>query len=118
MLVTFLSNKNKVIIREMSEMKVITIKDNEQYLRQISKKVDIHDKTILDDIKVLDEYCKANDVLAMAAIQLGIPKRIVYLKKTNLDIINKEQIDIATEEEKNYNECRVLINPVVIKKKG
>ena len=33
---------------------------------------------------VLSINCKNNSVMAMAAIQLGIPKRIVYLKNTNL----------------------------------
>lgn len=34
----------------------------------------------------------------MAAVQLGIPKRLVYLKNTNLDIVNKIQNDTLTEE--------------------
>ena len=64
------------------------------------------------------EYCKENEVMAMAAVQLGIPKRLVYLKNTNLEIINKLQTDESTEEENNYNEARVLINPVIIKREG
>lgn len=56
--------------------------------------------------------------MAMAAVQLGIPKRLVYLKNTNIDIINKMQTDDETEQEKNYNEARVLINPVIIKREG
>lgn len=54
----------------------------------------------------------------MAAVQLGIPKRIVYLKNTNLELIQKEQNGKRTEEEKQYNEQRVLINPVIIKREG
>ena len=71
-----------------------------------------------DNIKVLETYCKKADVLAMAAVQLWIPKRIIYLKNTNLEIINKMQNDTATEEEKSFDEGRVLINPVVIKREG
>ena len=56
--------------------------------------------------------------MAMAAVQLGIPKRLVYLKNTNLDIINKIQTDSTNDEEKNYNEARVLINPVIINREG
>jgi len=56
--------------------------------------------------------------MAMAAVQLGIPKRLVYLKNTNLDNINKFQTDSTTEEEENYNEARVLINPVIINREG
>ena len=54
----------------------------------------------------------------MASIQLEIPKRLIYLKNTDLDIVNKIQDNSVTEEEKNYNEARVLINPVVISKEG
>lgn len=99
-------------------MKAITIYDNEEFLRQISKDVDLNDEDLLNDIKILEEYCKENRVMAMAAVQLGIPKRLVYLKNTNLDIINKMQENAATEEEEKYNEARVLINPIVRSREG
>lgn len=102
-----------------NKLKSITIADNEPYLRQISVDVDIStDSDLKNDIKTLEQYCKENEVMAMAAIQLGIPKRLVYLKNTNLDIINKIQTDSTTDEEQNYNEARVLINPVIIKREG
>lgn len=102
-----------------NKLKSITIADNEPYLRQISVDVDIAtDSDLKNDIKILEQYCKENEVMAMAAIQLGIPKRLVYLKNTNLDIINKIQTDSTTDEEQNYNEARVLINPVIIKREG
>ena len=99
-------------------MKAITIEDNEEYLRQISVEVDLNDNDLKKDIQVLENFCKENDVMAMAAVQLGIPKRIVYLKNTNLDIINKMQTNSETEKERNYNERRILINPVITKKEG
>lgn len=99
-------------------MKAITINDNEEFLRQISKDVDLNDDNLLNDIKVLEEYCKENRVMAMAAVQLGIPKRLIYLKNTNLDIINKMQENAATEEDEKYNEARVLINPVIKTREG
>lgn len=100
-------------------MEAITIKDNETFLRQVSTPIDFSNiKQIKNDIKMLEEYCKENEVMAMAAVQLGIPKRLVYLKNTNLEIINKLQTDESTEEENNYNEARVLINPVIIKREG
>lgn len=102
----------------MSDIKVVTIADNEEYLRQVSLPVDFNDKSLKKDIAVLDKYCKEYEVLAMAAVQLGIPKRIIYLKNTNLDIVNKIQDDSVSEEEKNYNEARVLINPVIISREG
>lgn len=100
----------KVKIKEKKKIESITIEDNEEYLRQISKEVDIKNgKELMSDISVLDEYCKENELMAMAAIQLGIPKRMIYLKNTNLDIINKIQANTVSEEEKNYNEAKVLI---------
>lgn len=101
------------------KIKQITIEDNEEYLRQISSPVDIkNDQELQENIKVLEKFCLENEVMAMAAVQLGIPKRIVYLKNTNLDIIDKIQTDSLTEEEKNYNEAKILINPIIKKKEG
>lgn len=103
----------------MEKINSITIEDNETWLRQVSTLVDIeNDKDLKNDIEVLDTFCKENDVMAMAAVQLGIPKRLVYLKNTNLEIINKMQNNTTTEEENDYNEARVLINPVVINREG
>ena len=100
-------------------MEKITIKDNEDFLRQVSSIVDIeNDNELIENINVLDSFCRENDVMAMAAVQLGIPKRIVYLKNTNLDIINKMQTNSQTEDEYKYNESRVLINPMIIKREG
>lgn len=101
------------------KIKQITIKDNEQFLRQLSKHVDITlDKDLPKDIEILEKFCKENEVMAMAAVQLGIPKRIIYLKNTNLDIINKIQTNSLSEEEKNYNESKVLINPIISNRRG
>lgn len=103
----------------MNKIKVITIADNETYLRQKSSSVDItNDKKLVSDIAILDEFCKNNGVLAMAAIQLGIPKRIIYLKNTKLELVQKMQTNIANEEEENYNEEKILINPLIISRQG
>lgn len=69
-------------------------------------------------MEVLEKYCCQNEVLAMAANQLGILKRIIYLKNTDLDMINKFQNNTASEEEDNYNLRKVLINPVILEKQG
>lgn len=98
--------------------KVITIYDDELYLRQISKEVDLSDEKLKKDILILEEYCRQNDVMAMAAIQLGIPKRLVYLKNTDLERIRRSQYNIQTEEDQNYNEAKILINPIIRRCKG
>lgn len=101
------------------EIKRLTISDSEDFLRKKSLVVDIkNDKHLNNDIKVLEEFCLENEVMAMAAVQLGILKRLIYLKNTNLDLINKSQTDSLSEEEKLYNEARVMINPVILKKEG
>lgn len=102
----------------MDKLESITIKNNEQYLRQHSRKVDISDPELHNNIVVLQDYCMQNDVMAMAAVQLGIPKRIVYVKNTNLEILNKRLTDEGKEETKDYNEAKVLINPEIISREG
>ena len=102
----------------MEKLQSITIENNEQYLRQISKKVNIADPELHNNIVVLQNYCIQNEVMAMAAIQLGIPKRIVYVKNTNLDILNKRLTDEGKEETKDYNEAKVLINPEILLREG
>ena len=93
-------------------MKIVrkTIENDEEYLRQISKEETFEDiKTLKDEIKLLEEYCLQTECFALASIQIGIPKRIIYLKNTSLDI---------AIENKEYNEAKVLINPVVLLRKG
>lgn len=92
-------------------MKIIrkTIENDEEYLRQISKEVSFDDKSYIDDIKLLEEFCNNTECFALAAVQIWMPKRIVYLKNTKLD---KDLWD------KDYNEARILINPVIVSRKG
>ena len=85
-----------------------TIENDLEYLRQISKEVSFDDIELRNDIKLLEEFCINTECFALAAVQIGIPKRIVYLKNTNLDKVG----------DKEYNESRVLINPTVTSKKG
>ena len=103
----------------MARENLITIEKDESWLRKKSDLVDIKsDEDLKLDIEVLEKFCKENEVMAMAANQLGILKRLVYLKNTNLDIINRMQSNNSTLEDEIYNEARVLINPVVLKREG
>ena len=56
--------------------------------------------------------------MGLAFPQLGIPKRIVYVKNTDLEIAKKQSTPEGKEETKDYNEAKVLINPVIISKSG
>lgn len=78
------------------------------WLRQVSKEVDLGTEDISEDLKALEEYCLVHSVFAMAAVQLGIPKRLVYIKNTDLDKIEDEE----------WNEATVLVNPVIKRKEG
>ena len=102
----------------MEKLESITIEKNEKYLRQISSKVNFGDPEIHNNIVVLQDYCMQNEVMAMAAVQLGIPKRIIYVKNTNLEILNKRLMEDEKEETNDYNEAKVLINPEIISKEG
>lgn len=112
--------REKLAEIKKNEIQVMTIENNEVYLRQKSKPVDIkNDKGLCHDIAILEEFCKENEVMAMAAVQLCIPKRLIYLKNTNLDIIDKiQKNDELSKEERTYNEARVLINPVIKNRRG
>jgi len=85
-----------------------TIENDEEYLRQISLPVDLSNDDYKEVIEKLEKACEEETLaMALASIQLGIPLRLVYLKKTNLEKLDED-----------YNEARVLINPVIIKKEG
>ena len=103
----------------MDKIKIITILDDEKYLRQISKPVVFPDKELKKDIKKLEQYFAQSDkTLALAAVQIGIPKRLIYIKNTDLELIKRKTNGEETEEDKIHNEHRVLINPEIISKEG
>ena len=91
------------------EIKRKTIENDEEYLRQISVPVSLDDNSYKKEIDMLEQFCLETECFALAAVQIGIPKRMIYLKNTTLDV---------PLEEMNYNESKVLINPVVVSKKG
>ena len=82
-----------------------TITNDEEYLRQVSKEVSFSNDDYKKDISLLEKFCLENECFALAAVQIGIPKRIVYLKNTTLDI---------SIENMNYNESKILINPTIL----
>ena len=84
-----------------------TIENDEEYLRQVSKDVDPKDPDLEKELDVLSKYCAKEDVFAMAAVQIGIPKKIIYLKNTKLDM-----------HDKTTNKGIVLINPKIVEQKG
>ena len=65
-------------------MEAKTIEKDLEWLRQRSKEVKLDDKDLGNDIEVLRDYSLNHGVLAMAAIQLGINKRLIYIKNTEI----------------------------------
>ena len=60
-------------------------------------------------MKLLGKLCIETEFFALATVQIGIPKRMIYLKNTALDV---------PLQDINYNESKVLINPIVTSRKG
>lgn len=87
-----------------------TIKNDEAFLRQVSTEIDFAKDNVEDYIKSLKEYCENNAVYALAPVQIGIPKRIIYLRNTTSDM--------TKNEDANYNENLIYINPIIISQKG
>ncbi|MDE6583542.1 MAG: peptide deformylase, partial [Clostridia bacterium] len=90
-------------------MEVITIFENEKFLRQKSKDVDIkNDKDLPKDISLLKTYLTEHPgFYALASIQLGIDKKILY--------VCSPTPDTSKNDEKDHI---VMINPQIIEQKG
>ena len=87
-----------------------TIENDEEYLRQISTPVDFVNDNYFEYISALKEYCQNNAVYALAPVQIGIPKRIIYFRNTTPDM--------TKNKDSNYDESIVLINPNIIETRG
>jgi len=86
-----------------------TIEKDEAYLRQISATVDFSDKNLLKELDDLKTFAGATECFALAAVQIGIPKRIIYLKNTDPNVSNTDM---------THDESKILINPRIVSRKG
>lgn len=87
--------------------KLVTIKEDEAFLRQISKEVVFPDAELAQDFADLKEYTLANKVFAMASVQIGIPKRLIFVKNTD-----------PNDRSENGTNHITMVNPVILSKKG
>ena len=87
--------------------KLVTIKEDEAFLRQISKEVVFPDKELMQNFEDLKEYTLANSVFAMASVQIGIPKRLIFVKNTD-----------PSDHTKIGSNHITMVNPVILSKKG
>ncbi len=87
-----------------------TIDKDLEYLRQVSEPVDF----AKDDVEViaayLKEFCTKQVLYALAPVQIGIPKRMIYFKNTTEDMTKNETAD--------YDENCILVNPKILSQKG
>ena len=103
----------------MNKISTLTIENNEEFLRQTSRPVKLPDPELEKNIELMDRYFEQSDrTIALASIQLGIPKRLIYLKNTDIESVSRAFTDQKTEEDKKHNERRILINPVIISREG
>ena len=91
-------------------LKRITIEDNEKYLRQISSNVNFNNDDYKKEIEDLRTYCMNSECYALAPIQIGIPKRIIYIRNTSSDM--------TKNNDNTYSEEILYINPVIKKMYG
>lgn len=94
----------------MMNLDRITIENNERFLRQISSDVDFNQDNYIELVTLLQNYCQSNEVYALAPVQIGIPKRMIYIRNTTSDM--------DKNKDSNYNENVVLINPTIIEANG
>ena len=89
-------------------VKVVTMVNDEKALRRVSEPC-VFDEQLKKDIELIKSFSKSQDIYAIAAVQLGIPKRILYIKTTSP--ATKCQLDKRDEE-------RLYINPKILSRKG
>ena len=88
-----------------------TIKHDEKYLRQTSSDVLKGDPDLKQEIEILSNYCRSNgNLMALASVQIGIPKKIIYIMKT-------DEYD-ALKENDFEDKKMVMINPCILEEKG
>ena len=103
------SNPDRRTKKENFMLTALTINGYEDFLRQTSKVVDFADEELSQNLKDIREYCSNHDLLyALACIQLGIPKRIVYIKSTKPN-------DTTANDLKDQV---LMINPKILSQQG
>lgn len=87
-----------------------TIDKDLDYLRQLSLEVDFENDNYIDWIKDLKEYCSSHYCYALAPVQIGIPKRLIYVKNSSQNMNNNITI--------GYDESIIYINPIILSAQG
>ncbi|MDR0727230.1 MAG: peptide deformylase [Rickettsiales bacterium] len=91
------------------KLSIKTIDKDATLFKQVSKNVDFKDTGWEKEVLAIEQFCIDTACFGIAAIQVGIPKRIVYLKNTN---------PAGYKDSKDFEEMRIFINPVVVSRRG
>jgi peptide deformylase len=99
----------------MSVKKILTMKNNEKLLRTRSepvKKIDKSVKQLIQDIKDTMEHVGDDEAAGLAAIQIGVPKRIfgAFLNRH----VEEGEAQSNEQEEKPYEPPVIFINPEIL----
>ena len=90
-------------------LKEKTIENDLEYLKQVSRPVDFEKDNVKEISRELTDFCANHSLsMALAAVQLGIPLRMLYLKK----------LDDKRLDDDDYDENRILINPRILDAEG
>ena len=84
------------------EIEIKTIDKDLEFLRQKSEEIDLSTDDIKSYIELSRKYCNEKKLYAIAPVQIGIPKRMIYIRNSNEDMTKNE----------------VLLNPKIISAKG
>lgn len=94
----------------MGQRITIVTKKGYDYLKQRSTEVDFEKDDYKGYISKLKEYCETNVVYALSPVQIGIPKRLIYIRNTSSDM--------SKNYDGSHNESIIYINPVIKKAYG
>lgn len=92
------------------EIKIKHIKNDLEFLRQVSTDVDFSKDDIKSYIDLLDKATKKFNLYAMSPVQIGLPKRIIFFRNIT------ENMDKNFDDA--YSASEIMINPVILKQEG
>ncbi|MDR0850001.1 MAG: peptide deformylase [Christensenellaceae bacterium] len=88
-----------------------TVAEDYDFLRQKSAQVLFPDEQLENDINALRDFCYDNNnkVYSMAAVQIGIPKRIMFIR-------HNQEVDARQGDQQDVD--LIYINPQVVGRRG
>jgi peptide deformylase len=91
------------------ELSIKTLDSDAALFKQISQNVDLKKTGWEQEVLAIEQFCIDTACFGIAAVQVGIPKRIIYLKNTN---------PAGYKNSKDFEEMQIFINPTVVSRRG